>query len=363
MSATERMLRPPRWPGNRGIGECICLVAIEGELGVTAGELIDARMRLQRAIDQQRVRAQIIQRLFVAFDEQQVQLGEELALALHAFGAADRQASASQTGASVVVRCLGAFGVSIGGTSVKGWRSGKARALMQFLITRRGRPVSREALIRALWPDPDALAASTSLKVAVYTLRQILSEVTSGFGAPSLSVVVRESNYELKAADAWVDVEEFERCCHLGARLEADGRTQEALAVFERAAELYLGDFLEDSLDDWVVLRREGLKDQYLVILAHLADAAIKVGDYQRCIHYSRRLLEVDNCREDTYRMLMICHARLGQPSRVRRWHEVCVQTIRAMLEVDPDPETERVFKCAVEAPDRHGAGGGLTGW
>src|SRR4051812_12996929 len=51
------------------------------------------------------------------------------------------------------------------------------------------------------------------------------------------------------------------------------------LPLWERAADLYRGDFLADAWDDCIVFRREGLKDQYLYVLARLADAALEAGD------------------------------------------------------------------------------------
>jgi DNA-binding SARP family transcriptional activator len=251
--------------------------------------------------------------------------------------------------AQILVRCLGSLEITVGGVRVQTWRSGKARALFEYLLTHRDRPSRRDTLIQALWPDPEALAsAGTSLKVAVHALRQLLAELNSASPDQIVSIAVHDSSYQLLAPEVWVDVEEFERCCLLGHQLEAQGRLPSALAQYERAAELYRGDFLADSWGDWVMFRREGLKDQYLSVLARLADAALQAGDYDRCIQLSRQLLEQDACREDSFRTLMICHARLGQRGRVRRWYELCVQTMRSALDADPEPETERVYRDAL---------------
>src|SRR5262249_53531695 len=142
-----------------------------------------------------------------------------------------------------------------------------------------------------------------------------------------------------------------EGCCGLGAQLEANGQAVDALAMFDRAAELYRGDFLPDSWDEWAIFRREGLKDQYLFILAKLADARLRSGDFDSCIRLCRLLLEQDPCREDTYRMLMLCHAQLGQRGRVQRWFELCVQTLRSTLDIDPEPETLSVYQRARGGP------------
>jgi DNA-binding SARP family transcriptional activator len=311
---------------------------------------------LQVALNEQRVRTETIGLLLAALDEQQKRLGADLSAALGALGGPDLPASGCDQVATfsplpsagpTQVRCFGALEVLVGGVPVDGWRSGKARAVFEYLVTHRRRPVPRDQLIHALWPDPEALASGTSLKVAVHALRQIFSSTVVRGQASPLTVVAHESTYQIVSPELWLDVEEFERCCALGQRLEATGQASDALAMFDRAAELYRGDFLPDSWDEWAIFRREGLKDQYLFILAKLADARLRSGDFDNCIRLCRLLLEQDPCREDTYRTLMLCHAELGQRGRVQRWFELCVQTLRSALDTEPEPETLRVYQRA----------------
>jgi DNA-binding SARP family transcriptional activator len=244
------------------------------------------------------------------------------------------------------VFCLGPFRLLVGGSPVEAWRPGKARALFQYLINHHDRPVSRDALVRALWPDPDALAAGTSIKVAVHALRQTLTQVNTRPAA--LTVSVHDAGYQLRTADLWLDVEQFERSIELARRLEAHGHPDAALTHFERAVAFYRGDFLEEAWEEWALLRREALRDQYLFALARLADAAQAHADHQACATYCQRLLEHDSCREEAYRLLMLCYARLGQRGRVRRWYELCVRALRTELDVDPEPETEALYRRAL---------------
>src|SRR6185369_7923057 len=57
----------------------------------------------------------------------------------------------------VVLEALGSFRVLRNGQPVPitDWQSKKARDLLKMLVARRGRPVPRETLIEALWPDQD----------------------------------------------------------------------------------------------------------------------------------------------------------------------------------------------------------------
>jgi two-component SAPR family response regulator len=248
--------------------------------------------------------------------------------------------------APIAIHCLGTFRFHVNGRPVEGWRSTKARALFLYLVNHRGRPIPRDTLIQALWPNPDAIASGTSLKVAVHALRQTLRQL--GIDSSSLAVQAHGCGYVLNASDLWIDVEEFDRCFTLGRAFEIQGRTPRSLTLYARAADLYRGDFLEELSDDWPMFRREALKDQYLYVLSRLAKAAVASRDYQGGIVRCQEILAKDRCREDAYRLLMICHAHLGQRSRVRAWYDFCVQTLQTELDCGPELETERVFRLAL---------------
>jgi DNA-binding SARP family transcriptional activator len=343
---------------------------------------------LQEVLAEQEALSQTVERFVDAVHAQQAHLGQRLAAAVELLGTGRSASSTSTPGTQpasaplapgpalpeppaaaapagppvlpersgvtsahdgvprATVFCLGVFAVEIGGRRVDNWQGRKTRALFQYLVNHRDRPVPREALVSALWPEPDRLAANTSLKVSVHALRQTLAQAQGA--EPLLSVVGHEYGYQLETIDVWVDVEEFERACAAARRLEAEGRHADAIAWDERAVQLYGGDFLGECWDDWVVFRREALKDRYLHALARLAEAALEARDHQSCIAYCQKLLDQDRCREDTYRTLMLCHARLGQRDRVRRWYELCVRTLREEIDVDPDPETTDAYARAL---------------
>lgn len=263
---------------------------------------------------------------------------------------ADRQHNPTAPARSttrVAVSLLGSFQLRVGARLVDTWRQTKALALLQYLLAHHGRPTPREVLIEALWPDPDALAAGSSLKVAVHSLRQLLADL--GGEDAELTVQAQAAGYQLCAPDLWLDTEEFEHACRAGRLLEAQGLHQQAIERYTSAVSLYRGDFLESAATEWAALRRESLKDQYLFMLGRLADSAIRAKDYDSCILRCQQLLQHDPCREDAYRVLMAAHSRLGQRARVQRWYEVCRQTLASQLDAQPEPETEQVYRQALK--------------
>jgi DNA-binding SARP family transcriptional activator len=312
---------------------------------------------VHQALAEQRVLADTIAQLLGAIDDRQARAALALDQALE-MSQMDRTGLLSPVASSrctvaahartgrVQVYCLGVFRIVVDGSKAGEWHSSKARALLQYLVNHRHRPIPRDRLIEALWPDPSSATPGTSLKVTVHALRQMLAQ--TGPGQSPLTIQSHESSYQLSAPDLWLDVEEFEGHFALARRLDAAGREAEALIAYARAAELYGGDFLEESWDDWVVFRREALRDQFLFTLARLADGALTAADYRGCVLWCQRLLEMDRCREETYRTLMLCHARMGQRGRVRCWYELCVKTLQAELDVAPEEATRTLYRRAM---------------
>ncbi|HLZ26178.1 MAG TPA: BTAD domain-containing putative transcriptional regulator [Chloroflexota bacterium] len=256
-----------------------------------------------------------------------------------------RAAATAAGPAALAVHCFGPFQLLVGGNPIDIWRSARARALFQYLVSHRAHPVTRNAVLEALWPDPEATPASTSLKVVVHRLRKALGTVDAD---GPIDIQAGEDGYQLSAVGMWVDIEQFDRSLSRARQLEGAGQAAAAILEYSCAADLYHGDFLLDVGDEWAVLRRERLKDQYLHSLERLTDAALAAGDYDGCIDRCQLILEHDHCREDAYRALMVSHARLGQRGRSRRWYEVCVESLRTNLDVDPEPETQLTYRRAV---------------
>jgi DNA-binding SARP family transcriptional activator len=243
------------------------------------------------------------------------------------------------------VRCLGRFEVRSAWRQVERWQSVKAKSLFEYLMSRSKEPVIKDMLMETLWPDCDPRAAGNNLKAAMHGLRRTLSYLFQE-GESFPYVLFLQGSYLMNPEiELWVDVEEFERHWVLGRRLEREERLAEAIGEFELAEALYRGDYLEDEpYEEWTLLRRETLKDTYLIILGKLADYSMGTGDYESCVAYCQKILAKDPCREDAYRRLMRYYSRLGRRNRALHWYEICRRTIQAELDTPPDQETTALY-------------------
>jgi DNA-binding SARP family transcriptional activator len=243
------------------------------------------------------------------------------------------------------VRCFGRFEVSSGWQRIERWQSAKAKSVFQYLMSRPREPVIKDVLMETLWPGCDPQAAGNNLKAAMHVLRQTIGRLFDKKENSPYVLFVQGSYLTNPEIELWVDVDEFEQHWMLGRRLEREGRVTEAIREFELAEALYRGDYLEDEpYEEWTLLRREALKDTYVIILGKLAEYCMKTADYESRIMYCQKILAKDPCREDAYRWLMRCYSRLGQRNHALHWYEICRRTIQAELDAAPDQETTALY-------------------
>lgn len=249
---------------------------------------------------------------------------------------------------AISVQLLGTFSLTIDGTSVNRWRAGKARNLFQYLLIRRGRVVLRDKLYEVLWPENEWAPNSSSLKVAVHALRQILDAPASGATDSGVRIVREDFGYVLHADGIEIDLELFETKVNDGKAADRAGDTDTALAHYAEAMALYGGDLLTGESAGWIVEQREWCRTLALRTLDRLSRAAADRGDVGEVLDWCRQILELDPYQEHAYQLLMDAHGRAGEFGAVRRWHDICVRRLRDELDVTPSIETSRVYTRAM---------------
>jgi DNA-binding SARP family transcriptional activator len=260
-----------------------------------------------------------------------------------------RETQREQAPASLVVYCLGPFRVYQNDNLIRDWNGLKGQCIFKYFILHRYRPVAKDILMDLFWPDADPEAARRNLHQAVYSLRQTLKQ-----GNPDFQYVQFENDcYMLNPEMAlWLDSEEFERRARAGRRLEADGKLVEAITEYGVAEGLYQGDYMmEDLYEDWPSLRREHIRNLYLVISDRLSAYYIRQAEYAAAIALCQRALAQDKCCEEAYRRLMQCYLAQGQRHQAVRQYQACVQVLKEELDLTPSEETTTLYQRIV-APD-----------
>jgi DNA-binding SARP family transcriptional activator/tetratricopeptide (TPR) repeat protein len=233
------------------------------------------------------------------------------------------------------IQLLGELDLRHDGTPLPPLESVRATSLLAYLLLHREAPQSRQRLAFLLWPNSTEPQARTNLRHVLYNLRRALPEADR-----FLDVTPRTLQWRTDAP-FWLDVAAFEESLWQAEREAADG----GLAALREAIELYAGDLLEGSYDEWILEEREWLRQRYLEALARLASLLEKRGDHARAIPYAERLLRHDPLHEETYRLLMRLHDARGDRAReVRVFHE-CAATLERELAVEPSAPTREAYE------------------
>jgi TolB-like protein len=201
----------------------------------------------------------------------------------------------------------------------------KTRAVLACLALSPGHLWPREKLMALLWSDRSEEQARASLRQALAELRRALGEpppLCSGNDAVSL-----------ESALLSVDAVEFEHLAKSG-------------QLFEAAA-LYRGDLLDGhgvrdgAFDDWLLIERRRLHDLAVEVLSRYAGSQAGEAGIETAL----RLLQIEPEREETQRLLMRLYAAANRRPLALRQYEVCRETLQRELGVEPDAETEALYR------------------
>ncbi len=245
---------------------------------------------------------------------------------------------------ALVITLLGEFSLIPMGQQAISFTGDRPISLLAYLLLHRNTAVSRQHLAFTLWPDSSDSQARTNLRNLLFTLRQTLPNADNYLAADAMTLQWRSDT------DFKLDVAEFETA--LSVTKTAVSATDK-IAQLETAVAIYQGELLPGNYDDWIIPIRENLRQNYLDALYQLVTLLEEQQDFRTAARYGQRLLQQDPLDETAYVQLMRLHARSGDRAGIRRIYELCLNTLRRELEVEPSPTTQAAYEqlLRVEAP------------
>lgn len=231
---------------------------------------------------------------------------------------------------------FGHLRVEMGGREVTDleWRSEKSKEMFFFFVTNR-RPLRKEEIVAALWPDMPDEKTTSAFHSNMYRLRKALYQ----------DVVAKDSGrYVLDPKATFVfDVEEYQKA--LQQAHAAPAGSPEAIAAMERAMALYTGPFAADFYSEWAQTLRYQLEEQNMSMLGTLAAAYNDAGEYKKSAEVCQRILEVDEFNEAAWYRLMSNYIQSDQAEAAKYCYNRYIQIV-SDGEFDEDlPEFEDVVR------------------
>jgi DNA-binding SARP family transcriptional activator/TolB-like protein len=213
--------------------------------------------------------------------------------------------------------------------------SRKARALLSYLALNAGQWVPRSRITRLLWdrvPEEQGRAS----------LRQALHELSRAMGpAFHKAMETERERLRLLSEVVWVDA--------LVVGTPAAGEGADSLPdlnVFSGSLLLDGLDNLSDEFDHWLVAERQKLEER----IRRWNEARIQTGlqepgAHQQRVEMARRAVATDPTNEEAVRELMRVLAGSGQRAQAVLEYERCRKILRSHLDLEPAPETQRLYR------------------
>lgn len=240
----------------------------------------------------------------------------------------------------VEIDLLGRFAVRRDGGTVAAAEFGgrRVRQLVRILAAQRGRVVSRDALIEALWGERLPADPGTNLNVVVNRARRAL-------GDPDL-IQTTGSGYQLRdGAEILVDLERFEEYVGQARAARARGDHLSAASAAEAALKMWDEPFSEDAYADWARAHRDRLERLHQDALEICAEALIAAGRPRDAVAPATEAVARQPLREAAHLLLIRAYAAEGDQAAAVAAYLDLRRMLADELGIDPSPEAASLYE------------------
>jgi DNA-binding SARP family transcriptional activator len=211
-------------------------------------------------------------------------------------------------------------------------RGRQGRMLLAYLVLHRARPVRRDELVEALWPDDDRPPSETALAPVLSRLRRAV-EPTRIEGRETLRLVLPEP--------AWVDIEIAGEGVEAARAALRDGNAAAAARDAREAAALLAPGLLPGLDAAWLDTARAALDELRVEALEIAAQAGLRLGGdaLPEAERAARGAVAAAPFRESARATLVAVLERRGNTAEAIRAYEEIRVLLREELGTVPGPE------------------------
>lgn len=245
----------------------------------------------------------------------------------------------STSGPTLAICAFGEPTVLLDGQPIKRWRIALVKELFFFLLDA-NHPVSKEAILTALWPEYDE-QSTQAFHNTIYHLRKLLGEA---------SVVFHDAAYHLDLSccygeQVFYDVRAFQHHQVEAEQALTRGDETHAKEALLNMVHLYRGDYGRAFYSDWCTFRRDELRAAYLEARLQLAQIAWRAEAWSESAEHWRQMLRLDNCLEEAHYGLMRCYARQGKRGAALRQYQTCQNVLEEELGIQPGQAIQNLYQ------------------
>jgi ATP/maltotriose-dependent transcriptional regulator MalT/DNA-binding SARP family transcriptional activator len=222
------------------------------------------------------------------------------------------------------------------------WPTRRARDILCFIVSRRHRRASKDAIIDTFWGETDFEAVEKNFHPTVSHIRKALN---SNQPLKQNFLLYRDGDYQLNTEFSYrIDTEEFDRLLTEGENARRARHFEECIRAYDQALALYRGEFMQGSYEPWVEEQRTYYREQYLRVLEALAGVAQTAADWPRAMQLAQLIIREDQFREDIHCVVMKAQAAMGNRGAVKEHYEGLKRLLQSELGVEPSLETRKLY-------------------
>ncbi len=202
-------------------------------------------------------------------------------------------------GARLEVNALGPGFVLLDDYIVDDWEGHLPRLLLFFTLDRP--VVTRNEICEAFWPELDDDQAVNVFHVTKRRLHKALE----------LDTLMHDGTYYRMNPEIpfYFDMFDFVETLMVGRH----GNPDDPFELWQRAAKLYRGPFLQGHDEQWIVERREAFRTGYIEVLGNIAHLWHERGNKELALRTLRQAADTDFSRGDIHYRLLEAYAELGR--------------------------------------------------
>ncbi|MCB0186123.1 MAG: bacterial transcriptional activator domain-containing protein, partial [Caldilineaceae bacterium] len=248
----------------------------------------------------------------------------------------------------LTIQLLGGFKISQEGELLDIPLRPRGKSLLAYLLLHHATPQDRAHLAYTFWPETSDSQARTNLRRELHYLRRL---------SPLIAALISSDGQVIQgqmSERCTLDVSQFTSL------LAAAEQTTDSIirkAHHQAAIGCYGGDLLPGLYDDWVLVKREELRQAYIRLLETLTLLLVDERSYAVATTLSQRLLQCDPLYEAGYLQLMELYALQDNRARALHTYHTCVTVLERELGVPPGEETERLYQRLLHAEEHSSDG------
>lgn len=236
----------------------------------------------------------------------------------------------------VLIRTLGGVRIKTpkGSITEDDWPTQKALRLLARLAVTRA-PISVDSILEDLWPQAPDKKARNSLRNAIHQVRSALKDL---FELPSTDLLQKSRKTATckLGFDYVLDTELLEDYLNQAQQFTDNGDFQEAVALAQKAVDLYEGELLEGFSAEWLDGMRARAKELEHRALGTLGQAYLKAGMFEEAEEAAGRMLATDDLREEAYEIQIKALVGEGRSADAIRYYEHAVDLFEREIGVAP---------------------------